>query len=93
MRQTPFDYRRSATVMFLVINVVVFILEAGVERFSHFQVADYFALSLWGLKQGFVWQLLSYQFMHANLLHLLFNGWAIYVFGRPGRRPSGGNLL
>lgn len=83
MRRTPFDYRRSATVALLIINVVVFILQAGVERFSSFPLTGYLALSLWGLKQGFVWQLLSYQFMHGSLLHLFFNCWAIYVFGRP----------
>ena len=42
---------------------------------------NYFALSVEGLKQGFVWQLLTYQFMHAGVLHILLNGWAIYVFG------------
>jgi membrane associated rhomboid family serine protease len=29
-----------------------------------------------------VWQLLTYQFLHGGLLHLLLNCWAIYVFGR-----------
>jgi hypothetical protein len=36
---------------------------------------------LWGLKQCYVWQLLTYEFMHAGPMHLLFNCWAIYVFG------------
>ena len=30
----------------------------------------YFALSVEGLKNGFVWQLLTYQFMHAGVLHI-----------------------
>jgi membrane associated rhomboid family serine protease len=44
----------------------------------------YFALSLEGLKKGHVWQLLSFQFMHATPApwHLLLNCWAIFVFGR-----------
>lgn len=92
MRRTPFDYRRSATVTFLAINVIVFILQTGVERFWGFRTSDYLALSLEGLKRGFVWQLFTYQFLHGGLLHLLFNCWAIYVFGRPveeaiGRKP------
>ena len=45
-------------------------------------IYSYFALSLEGLKHGFVWQLLTYQFMHGGLFHILLNGWAIYVFGR-----------
>ena len=43
---------------------------------------DNFALSLAGLKHGYVWQLLTYQFMHAGLLHIFFNLWIIFVFGR-----------
>jgi membrane associated rhomboid family serine protease len=43
---------------------------------------DNLALSLDGLKHGCVWQLLTYQFMHAGLLHIFFNLWVIYVFGR-----------
>jgi membrane associated rhomboid family serine protease len=39
-------------------------------------------LSKEGLESGFVWQLLTFQFMHAGLLHLVVNCWAIYVFGR-----------
>src|SRR5262249_8623628 len=42
---------------------------------------DYFALSLEGLKHGYVWQLLTFQFMHAGFLHLLLNCWGIYMFG------------
>jgi membrane associated rhomboid family serine protease len=40
-------------------------------------------LSLDGLKQGFVWQLLTFQFMHAGWMHIIFNSLAIYFFGRP----------
>ncbi|HEY2084023.1 MAG TPA: rhomboid family intramembrane serine protease [Verrucomicrobiae bacterium] len=42
----------------------------------------YLALSLWGLQHGFVWQLLTYQFMHGGVPHLLLNCWALFVFGR-----------
>ena len=40
-------------------------------------------MSLEGLKRGFVWQLLTYQFLHGGLPHLLFNGLALFMFGRP----------
>ena len=51
---------------------------------------QYFALSKEGIEQGFVWQLVTYQFMHASLLHLLLNCWAIYVFGRELESLLGG---
>src|SRR5208283_3621547 len=47
-----------------------------------FSSGNWFALSVGGLKHGFVWQLLTYQFMHANLWHILVNSWLIYLFGR-----------
>ena len=74
---------RSATVSLLIANVAVFILE--LIRYGphlNFPVGDYFALSTAGLAHGYVWQLLTYQFMHAALLHLVVNCWLIYVFGR-----------
>jgi membrane associated rhomboid family serine protease len=83
MRSSPFETRRSATVMLLVANAVAFVLECLWYHYPpRFQQGDYFALSWWGLSHGYVWQLLTFQFMHGGLLHLLFNCWAIYVFGR-----------
>jgi len=34
------------------------------------------------LERGYVWQLVTYQFMHGGILHLVLNCWAIFVFGR-----------
>ena len=82
MRQPTFRPIWSATVVLLVVNVVAFILQNVLYRFSSFPVDGWFALSVGGLRHGFVWQLLTYQFMHGGLLHLLLNCWAIYVFGR-----------
>jgi membrane associated rhomboid family serine protease len=77
MRRSPFESRITATLALVALNVLAF-----VAQFALANKAQYFALSLDGLKHGYVWQLLSYQFMHAGLLHLLFNCWAIYVFGQ-----------
>jgi membrane associated rhomboid family serine protease len=82
MRQPTFRPIWSATVVLLVVNVLAFILQNVLYRFSSFPVDGWFALSVGGLRHGFVWQLLTYQFMHGGLLHLLLNCWAIYVFGR-----------
>ena len=82
MRQPAFRSPLSATVVLLVVNVVAFILQQVLYRFSAIPVDGWFALSVGGLRQGFVWQLLTYQFMHGGWLHLLLNCWAIYVFGR-----------
>lgn len=31
--------------------------------------------------EGEIWRLISYQFLHANTMHLIFNMWALYFFG------------
>jgi len=41
------------------------------------------------LKHGYVWQLLSFQFLHSGLIHLLLNSWGLYVFGRPVEEALG----
>lgn len=89
MRQ-PVYYRpyMSLTVVLLVVNAIVFLVECIFSSNPARLVPDnpfiynYFALSLEGLEHGFIWQLLTYQFMHSGLLHILLNCWAIYVFGR-----------
>jgi membrane associated rhomboid family serine protease len=82
MRRPAFRFGWSATVVLLVVNVVAFILQSALERFSNIPIYGWFALSVEGLRHGFAWQLLTYQFMHGGWLHLLLNCWAIYVFGR-----------
>ena len=73
MRRPTFGSPWSATVVLLVVNVVAFILQNVLYRFSSFPLDGWFALSVEGLRHGFVWQLLTYQFMHGGLLHLLLN--------------------
>lgn len=39
---------------------------------------------------GFMpWQLISYSFLHGNVPHLLFNGWALYQFGSAAENVLG----
>src|SRR6516225_1358614 len=92
MRGSQFDSRFTATVTLLLINIAVFLVQQALVQFTHFPTTYYFALSVEGLRHGYVWQLLTYGFMHGGLLHLIFNCWGIYVFGQDveealGRKP------
>jgi membrane associated rhomboid family serine protease len=84
MRQPDYGRRASLTVALIVVNAIIYLFELSVSGNprSLFIKDHYFALSVEGLKSGFVWQLLTFQFMHAGLLHIFLNCWAIYVFGR-----------
>jgi len=83
--------RVSFTIVLLIVNAIVFLIECAVYGYPlRFPVDSYFALSLGGLEHGCVWQLLTYQFMHAGVLHILVNGWAIYFFGHALEEALGG---
>jgi membrane associated rhomboid family serine protease len=82
MRQSSFDRRWSATLCIIVANVIAFLLQMFASLlFAKFPIYDYLALSVEGLRHGYIWQLVSFQFMHGGWLHLIFNCLAIYMFG------------
>jgi membrane associated rhomboid family serine protease len=84
MRQPEYTPRVSMTVLLLIVNAVVFLVQLASQHTPNGQeIQDkYFALSLEGMRHGYVWQLLTYQFMHVNWIHILFNSLAIFFFGR-----------
>jgi len=79
MRRPAFGSFWSVTTTLLVANVVVFLLQ---QAFLASPAIRYFPLSIEGLRHGYVWQLLTFQFMHAGWIHLLVNCWVLYMFGR-----------
>ncbi len=63
----------------LIANVAVFVLEAiGLRGI----IERYFALTTGSLAQVLqVWRLISYQFLHGGLMHILFNMIVLYFLG------------
>ena len=70
----------SATVVLVALNIIAFLVQTKIIPDSIDE--QYLELSLRGLLHGYVWQLLTYQFMHGGWVHLLVNCWALFVFGR-----------
>ncbi len=86
MRQPAHEgLRMSFTLVLVIVNTAIFLAELA--AFSTPRGADfidnYFALSVAGLQHGYVWQLVTFQFLHAGWLHLIFNMLAVFFFGRP----------
>lgn len=82
--------RWSVTNTLLLVNVSVFILQGVAQKlFPRFPVEHYLGLGLAGLREGFLWQLLTFQFLHGGILHLLLNCWGIYVFGHAVEQTLG----
>jgi len=72
----------SPTIALLVVLVVVFLIQSFLHMRNSVWMEANLALSLTGIREGRVWQLLTFQFLHGGILHLLLNGFTLYSFGR-----------
>ena len=83
MREPESRGRGSVTIALVIANVLVFLVQLAVRNWSPSYPFDQnFALSLSGIRHGELWQLITFQFLHGGLLHLLLNCWALFLFGR-----------
>ncbi len=82
MRSPSFGSQRSATFHLIVITVICFVVQSIVQYYTRFDVVHFLGLRLPTLLRGWVWQLLTFQFLHAGPIHLLFNCLGIYFLGR-----------
>jgi membrane associated rhomboid family serine protease len=75
----------SVMILLILANLVVFIwteisrayYPIGLEK-----TFQYFALSNEGLSHGYVWQYLTYQFLHLTPMHFVFNMIGLFFLGR-----------
>lgn len=78
----------------IIINAVVFVLQILLEKVAigdypgWFLLNNYFALNpfsganQYGIEYNFqIWQLVTYQFMHADFMHIGFNMLMLWMFG------------
>jgi membrane associated rhomboid family serine protease len=83
----PFRYRYDGAVFVLIgITVAVFLLQNIVPRLEL-----YLALTPWALSRLWVWQFVSYLFVHdtRTWTHIIFNMLALFFFGSPVERRVG----
>jgi membrane associated rhomboid family serine protease len=82
MRENPHRFRWSANTVMLVALILCFVLQSLSTFYLRLPVAKYLALSKGGIQSGFLWQLITFQFLHGSVGHLLGNGLGLYFFGR-----------
>ena len=70
MRRSSFAPKWSLTLLLVIANVVAFVGQSLLARFSP-GIIQNSELSIPGLSRGYLWQLLTFQFMHGGILHLL----------------------
>lgn len=61
--------------------------------FQSYFLSDNLNLSFSGLREGRIWQFVSYAFMHANFWHILCNGLILYFIGRYVEQKYGNRRL
>jgi membrane associated rhomboid family serine protease len=80
---SPSNYFPKGVKWLLIINCAVFVLQYILNRTSLEGIFDYFALVPTAvLKLFFVWQVVTYMFLHGGFFHLLFNMFSLWMFGR-----------
>jgi membrane associated rhomboid family serine protease len=94
------DRRRMSLCLTLIfINVVIFLVQAIIAVYGSKEmrlvIQDYFCLSAEGLTHGYLWQVFTYQFMHAapSPWHLLFNMIGLFFIGRAIEEAYGWRVL
>ena len=89
MKSVSFGSACPAVKAILWTNAAVFVLQALLEKWGGVSMREVFALSQEGLARGYFFQLISYQFLHGSLWHLLGNLLVIYFMGKEMERVLG----
>jgi membrane associated rhomboid family serine protease len=83
----PFRYRNDGVVYWLIgANILVFLAE---WLFGQRNLAVYLAMIPGAVMEGWVWTFVTYMFFHAGFSHILFNMFALFVFGSQVERQMG----
>ncbi len=77
-----FSRFRSVTQFLLVANCAVFIVQLLFRFANSGWFDETFSLSGAGLRHGFVWQPVTYMFLHGGVLHILINMLVLWFIGR-----------
>ena len=71
----------------IIVLSVCFVLQNLLLYYSKFPVFEWFGMTRNTLAKGWLWQLFTFNFLHApfgngGFFHILFNCWGIWVFGQ-----------
>jgi membrane associated rhomboid family serine protease len=78
-RQSPFANLTPIVKNLLIINIIFFV--AMYVLASRFDMGKSFAVYYFDSPQFRPWQIITYMFMHANIGHIFFNMFALFMFG------------
>lgn len=85
MQDPLYGSRKSVTMIMLVLLAICFVAQSiafSYSRAGALFILKYLFLSGEAIRSGYVWELITYQFLHGGFLHILFNGVVLYFFGK-----------
>ncbi len=65
----------------LIINSIMFLATVALERAIGFDLSDILGLHYFAAQKFSPFQFITYMFMHADLSHIIFNMFALWMFG------------
>ena len=74
----------------LIINGLVFLAQMTVEQVFKVSLVDLLGMHYWGSSKFNPIQLVTYMFLHGNFQHILFNMFALWMFGNTLENVWGG---
>jgi membrane associated rhomboid family serine protease len=72
----------SMTKLLTIILIVVYALQCINDVYLKTQAERWLALTYEGVSHGWVWQLITFQFLHYNLMHVTFNLISFWFLGQ-----------
>jgi membrane associated rhomboid family serine protease len=83
-----------ATKALVLVNVAIYLVtEYLLPPAQRSQIMEVFGLSAGGLARGWLWQLVTHQFLHGNMMHILLNMLALWFAGGEVERVIGRRLF
>lgn len=83
MRDPLYGSRKSITIILLITLAVCFVVQSVIYSYSRSGTGLLYYLELSGnvLRRGYLWQFVTFQFLHAGFFHVLFNCLTLYFVG------------
>lgn len=79
----------SVTTKLIIGMVAMFAFQCIDEVYMRGGISKFLVLTTTGLKRGYIWQLFTFQVMHAGVFHLFFNCLILYFIGTTVERTIG----
>ncbi len=89
-RQSGFSSLTPVVKNLLIINVLAFFATYVFGNSMHISLNEMFGLRYFGSEKFSPFQLVTYMFLHADISHIFFNMFAVFMFGRILEQTWGG---